>query len=107
MHTFTANDLHEHTAELVRDAEAGKLSLVLKDGLPIFVALPFDDTLLREGLQTALAIRLFDEETLSLSQASRLAGMEMMEFMDRLAGLHIPIARPRSGDLEQELEAFG
>jgi len=71
MHTFTASDLHEHAAELVRDAEAGKLSLGLKDGLPVFVALPFDDALLREGLQTALAIRLFDEETLSLKPCPR------------------------------------
>lgn len=46
MRTFTASDLHEQTAELVRDAEAGKLSLVTKDGLPVFVALPFDDALL-------------------------------------------------------------
>lgn len=107
MHTFTASDLHEHTAELVRDAEAGKLSLVTKDGLPVFVALPFDDALLKEGLQTALAIRLFDEETLSLGQAARLAGMDVMAFMDRLAALRIPIGRPRPGDLEQELAAFG
>jgi len=107
MHTFTASDLHEHTAELVRDAEAGKLSLVTKDGLPVFVALPFDDALLREGLQAALAIRLFDEETLSLGQAARLAGMDVLEFMDRLAALRIPVSRPRPGDLELEIEVFG
>lgn len=107
MHTFTASDLHEHTAELVRDAEAGKLSLVTKNGLPVFVALPFDDALLREGVQTALAIRLFDEETLTLGQAARLADMDVLAFMDRLAALRIPVARPRQGDLEQALAAFG
>jgi predicted HTH domain antitoxin len=107
MRTFTANDLHEHADELVRDAEAGELSLVLKDGQPVFLALPFDETLLREGLQTALAIKLFDEETLSLGQAARLAGMDVMAFMERLAALRIPVARPRHGELEQALEAFG
>ena len=107
MHTFAAHDLHEHAAELVRDAEAGKLSLVTKDGLPVFVALPFDDALLRDGLQTALAIRLFDEETLTLSPAARLAGMDVAEFLGALAALRIPVARPRQGDLEQELAAFG
>lgn len=107
MHTFAASDLHEHTAELVSDAEAGRLSLVTKDGLPVFVALPFDEDLLREGIRTALAVKLFDEETLSLGQAARLAGMDKIAFMDRLAVLRIPIARPRPGELEQELETFG
>ncbi len=107
MHTFAATDLHEHAAELVRDAEAGKLSLVTKDGLPVFVALPFDDALLREGVQTALAVKLFDEEALSLGQAARLAGMDQLAFMERLAALRIPVGRPRPGELEQELETFG
>ncbi|HYE36214.1 type II toxin-antitoxin system prevent-host-death family antitoxin [Methylocaldum sp.] len=107
MHTFTIRDLRDRTGELVRDAEAGKLSVVTKHGQPIFVAVPFDEILLREGVNVALAVKLFDEEALSLGQAARLAGMSVVNFMDRLAELHIPIGRPRPGDLEQELDAFG
>ena len=42
MDTFSIRDLRERTGDLVRDAEAGKLSLVTKHGQPVFLAVPFD-----------------------------------------------------------------
>ena len=107
MQTFTIRDLRERTGELVRDAEAGKLSVVTKHGQPVFVAVPFDEDLLRNGVSAALAVKLFDEEVISLGKAAHLAGMTVVAFMDRLAELHIPVARPQPGELAQELAAFG
>lgn len=107
MQTSTIRDLRDRTGELVREAEAGKLSVVTKHGQPVFEAVPFDDALIKEGVSVALAVKLFDEETISLGKAARLAGMSVADFMDHLAELHIPVARPRAGELEQELEAFG
>ena len=71
----TVRDLRERTGELIRDAEAGKLSIVTKHGQPVFVAVPFDEVLVREGIAVALAVKLFDEEHVSLGKAARLAGM--------------------------------
>jgi prevent-host-death family protein len=105
--TFTIRDLRDNAGEIVREAELGRLSVVTKHGQPIFVAVPFDEALLREGVAIALATRLFDDETISIGKAARLAGMGVAEFMDHLSRLRIPIARPRPGELEQELEAFG
>ena len=107
MHTINLQDLPRCSAELAKEAETGRLSLVTQDCQPIFVAVPFDETLLRGGVNAALAVKLFDDEVLSLGQAARLAGLSVPEFMGRLAALRIPVARPRTGELEQELEAFG
>lgn len=106
MHTFTIRDLRDRTGELVRDAEAGKLSLVTKHGQPVFVAVPFDETLLKSGVNVALAIKLFDEETISLGKAARLADMSHFEFIELLGGMGIPVARYTPGELEKELEVF-
>ncbi len=106
MQTFTIRDLRDRTGELVRDAEAGKLSIITKHGQPVFVAVPFDENLLKSGINVALAVRLFDEESISLGKAARLAAMNVPDFMDHLAQLHIPVARPQPGELEQELESF-
>ena len=106
MQTFTIRDLRDRTGELVRDAEAGKLSIVTKHGQPVFVAVPFDENLLKNGVNLALAVHLFDEESISLGKAARLAGLSVVEFMDHLAQLHIPVARPRPGELESELASF-
>lgn len=106
MQTFTIRDLRDRTGELVRDAEAGKLSIITKHGQPVFVAVPFDQNLLKNGVNVALAVKLFDEEKISLGQGAKLAGMSHSAFIDLLGGLHIPVARLESGELERELADF-
>ncbi len=106
MQTFTIRDLRDRTGELVRDAEAGKLSVVTKHGQPVFVAVPFDETLLKSGVNVALAMKLFDEEKISLGQAVRLSGMSHSAFIDLLGHLRIPMLRMEPGELERELADF-
>ena len=106
MQTFTIRDLRDRTGELVREAEAGKLSIVTKHGQPVFVAVPFDDRLLQSGVNAALAVRLFEESRISLGQAVKLAGMSHSGFIDLLGSLNIAIARPEPGELEAELADF-
>ena len=107
METFTVRDLRERTGELIRGAEEGKLAIVTKHGTPVFVAVPFDETLLREGVSVALAIRLFDEERISLSRAARLAGVSASEMVDLLGRHGISTIRPTREELERELGNFG
>ena len=93
METFTIRDLRERTGELVRDAEAGKRSIVTKHGQGVFVVMPFDEATLRAGVRVALAVKLFDEEALSLGKAAKLAGVSQSEFINHLGALKIPLAR--------------
>lgn len=106
MHTFTVRDLREHTGDLIRSAENGELSIVTKHGTPVFVAVPFDEALLREGVSVALAIKLFDEEHISLSRAARLARLSVSEMIDMLGQHGIPVIRTTEEDLERELGDF-
>ena len=106
MEMFTIRDLRNRTGELIREAEAGHLSLVTKHGQPVFVAVPFDETLLREGVRVALAVKLFDGEVVSIGKAAKLAGMPQSEFIDHLGALKIPVVRYGKDELQQELEAF-
>lgn len=105
MDTFTVRDLRERTGDLIRDAEEGKLSIVTKHGQPVFVAVPFDEILLKEGVRVALAVKLFDDEVVSVGKASKLAGMSQSEFIDHLGVLKIPVMRYGKKELEQELAA--
>ncbi|MGF1545920.1 MAG: type II toxin-antitoxin system prevent-host-death family antitoxin [Thiotrichales bacterium] len=106
MQTFTIRDLRDRTGELVRDAEAGHLSVVTKHGQPVFVAVPFDENLLKNGVNVALAVKLFDEEKISLGHAVRLSGMSHSAFIDVLGSLRIPVARLEQGELERDLADF-
>ena len=106
MHTFTVRDLREHTGDLIRGAENGELSIVTKHGTPVFVAVPFDETLLREGVSVALAIKLFDEERISLGRAAKLAGLSVSEMIATLGRHGIPVIRTTEEELERELGDF-
>lgn len=106
MHTFTIRELRDRTGELVRDAEAGKLSVITKHGQPVFVAVPFDEVLLRGGVNVALAVKLFDEDTLTLREGAKLAGMSLAEFMDECAAREVSVVRYGSEDIRQELADF-
>lgn len=106
MDTFTIRDLRERTGELIRDAEAGRLSIVTKHGQPVFVAVPFDESLLKAGVRVALAVKLFDDDVLSLGRAAKLSGMPQGEFIDHLGALKIPVVRYGKEELQQELAAF-
>lgn len=107
MNTFTARELRERTSEVIRHAESGRLSVITKHGKPVFVALPFDELLVREGFGLALSLRLFEQAEISLGKAARLAGMNRQEFMDELHRRKIAISRISETELEDELKGFG
>lgn len=106
MEAFTVRDLRERTGELIRGAEQGHLSVITKHGNPVFVAVPFDAVLLENGVRASLAIKLFDEGTLSLAQAAKLAGMGIEAFMERVGSAGLAVVRTTPEELDAELEVI-
>jgi prevent-host-death family protein len=90
MDSFTIRDLRERTGDLVRNAEAGQLSVVWKHGHPLFVAVPLDEHLLKSGVGVALACRLFAEKAISLGKGAKLAGLTPEAFIAQLGAMGIP-----------------
>ncbi len=103
MQTFTIRDLRDRTADIVRGAEAGKLSVVTKHGQPVFVAVPFDEAMLQEGVRVSMAVKLFDDDAVTLRQGAKLAGMTLSEFMVECSANNVPVVRYSPEDLEQEM----
>lgn len=106
METYTVRDLRDRTSELIRGAEEGHLAVITKHGQPVFVAVPFDETLLREGVGTALAIHLFRDEKAGLAQAARIAGVSASEMMDILTAHKVPLVKYSADELADELGQF-
>ncbi len=106
MDNFTVRDLRERTGELIRGAEDGQLSVVTKHGRPVFVALPFDETMLKFGVTQAFAVKLFQGEVFSLGKAAKFAGMSVAEFSQTLANLGISSVNYSADELDKELDAL-
>jgi len=107
MESFTIRDCRERTGELVRNAEQGKLAVVAKHGHPLFVAVPLDEDMLRSGVHVALAIRLFQDGTLSLGKAANLAGRSYEAMVEQLASIGFPAVDYPPEELDVEIAAVG
>lgn len=107
MESFTIRDLRERTGELVRNAEQGKLAVVAKHGHPLFVAVPMDEDMLRSGVHVALAIKLFQDGTLSLGKAAKMAGLSFEAMVEHLASVGVPVVDYPPEDLDAEVVAIG
>lgn len=106
METFSIRDLRERTGELVRQAESGHLSIVAKHGRPLFVAVPMDEHLLKEGVAVALAVRLFADHVVGLGKAAKLAGMCLQDFIAVLGARGVPVVDYSPEELDDELAAL-
>ena len=102
MEAFAVRDLREHTGELVRNAENGEYSVVSKHGKPLFVALPFNDALLKAGVSVALADKLVLKAELSVAAGAKLAGLPYARYLQHLGALGYSMLDEAS-DIDSEL----
>lgn len=73
--------LRERAGEMVR--EAGYLSIVTKQGRPLFGAVPVDERLLKDDVAVALPVRLYAEKVVSVGKAAKLARLFNEDFIVR------------------------
>ena len=106
METFSIHDLRERSGELVRQAEAGHLSIVAKHGRPLFVAVPMDEHLLKEGVAVAMAVRLFADKAVSLAKAAKLADLPIEAFIKHLGAMGVPAVDYPAEEVDEELAAL-
>jgi antitoxin (DNA-binding transcriptional repressor) of toxin-antitoxin stability system len=102
---FTVRELRQRTGDLLRDAEEGRLALITKHDRPAFLAVPFDERLLKHGVNKALALHLFQARHVTLSQEARISFLSIDDFLDLLSEFEIPAVDYPPEDLDEELEA--
>jgi predicted HTH domain antitoxin len=107
MKVFTITDLQRRTSQIVQTAEAGELSLIAEGERPIFLAMPFSQEVVELGLAQALAIKLYQENVLSMEKAAKLAGTTLEAFIERLSGLGTAAVDYPPVELHKELKDFG
>ena len=101
---FSVRDLRQRSSELVRAAEAGKVSVITKRGKPSALTLPFDRRLLELGIDKNMALVLFEKKLLTMEKAAKLAGVTLDVFMDLLAQTSTVAVDYPAQDLDDELK---
>ena len=100
---FTVRDLRNRSGELLKDAEAGQVSLITKHGKPAIVAVPFDERLVNHGVHRAMALDLFESHQLTLAQSAKVADLSLEAFIELLGEAGIPAVDYPPEELEEEM----
>ncbi len=100
---FSARDLRNKSGELLRDAEAGQISLITKHGKPAILAVPFDERLISQGVHRAMALHLFESHQLTMAQCAKLADLSLESFIELLGEVGIPAVDYPPEELEEEM----
>lgn len=107
MKTFNVRQLKNNPSEALREARKHPV-VVMKRDHPEALLVHFDDeALLTEpGVRRAFATALYREESLSLGQAARLAGLSVAEFMQYASRLGIPVVRGTAASVREDSQAI-
>jgi predicted HTH domain antitoxin len=103
---FSSRDLRNRSGVILKDAGAGKFSVITKHGRPAALAVPFDAQLLELGLHRHLAVRLFAQRLLTLAQAAKLAALPIEQFLSVLAASGVAAVDYPAKEVAAELEAL-
>lgn len=103
-HVYTARELRNLSGEIIHQAEQGQLGLITKHGRPAMLTIPFDNTLLSEGVHRSLALNLFATHQLTIAQAAKLADMPLEAFISLLGETGIDAVDYEADELDDELK---
>jgi len=103
---LTARDLRNKAGRLFSAAAQGRMSMLTKHGRPAALAIPFDAALLEQGVHRSLAVHLYADHLVTLSQASKVAGLPIEEFLDLLRLADVDVVDYPAEELQDELAAL-
>lgn len=106
MLSFGIRNLREKIGTYAAQAEAGAISIITRNGTPLTVNIPFDETLLKLGVHKALAVKLYQEGVLTLNKAAKLAEMPMDKFVAVLGSVGTSVSGYNTDDVKRELDEF-
>lgn len=101
--------VHTYTARELRDAgflDDKAVSIITAHGVPVKVAIPFDERMLKEGLTRAFALHLVENHLIVPAKAAKMVNLSLASFFELMAQYHIPAADYSENELKRELADF-
>jgi antitoxin (DNA-binding transcriptional repressor) of toxin-antitoxin stability system len=107
MKAVNIRQLKNNPSAALREARERPVVIVNRDQPEALLVHLDDQALLAEpGVRRALATALYREESLSLGQAARCAGLSLSEFIQHVSRLGIPVVRGTAASIHQDTQAI-
>jgi prevent-host-death family protein len=107
MKAVNIRQLKNNPSAALREARERPVVIVNRNQPEALLVHLDDQTLLAEpGVRWALVTALYREESLSLGQAARCAGLSLAEFMQHVSRLGIPVVRGTATRVREDAQAI-
>jgi antitoxin (DNA-binding transcriptional repressor) of toxin-antitoxin stability system len=107
MKAVNIRQLKNNPSEALREARKHPVVVLNRDQPEALLVHLDDEALLGEpGVRRALATALYRDESLSLGQAARLAGLSAAEFIQHASRLGIPVVRGTAAGVREDAQAI-
>lgn len=107
MRSFGIKALQTNPALLTKTFESGEYSLITKHGVPIGLAVGFEDGVLEFGLKRYLALKAFQAGDMSLGELARSLGLDRSGAIEFLGRMKIPVADYGLDEERRALDSLG
>lgn len=103
MKAVNVRQLKNNPSEALREAREEPVVIMNRDQPEaLLIHLAHDELLSEPGIRRALATALYRDESLSLGQAARFAGMPVAEFMRHVSRLGIAVVRGTTESVRED-----
>lgn len=106
MKTIGVRAIRENPGVLSQSAAEGEYVLVTNRNDPVSLSVPFDDDLLDSGVHINVAIRLYEDDLLTLPKAAKLAKLPIEVFMNKLSSMGVVVVDQSAEELQSDLAAL-
>ncbi len=91
MQTIGIKELQTNPAVFTRALESHQLTMITKHSKPLGIAIAFDDTIVTQGLRTALLVEAYKKSDISLGQLSKAMQITSDEAMRLLSMMGVDV----------------
>lgn len=104
MGSISVDQFLDHPDKLLSAASIGEITVVTRDGEPVFMALPLGANLDAQSMRMEFAVALFDGDQVSIGVASRIAWLTIGEMIDELGRRKISVVRYYGDKFAEEMK---
>ena len=91
MQSLKIKDIEANTTKLTLALQSKELTVITEKGTPIGITIPFNDSIINNGLKTSLMIESYKSGFLSLGQLSKELNISQKQAMNMLSLININI----------------
>lgn len=107
MKTIGIRALCENPGILNQCANAGEYVLLTNHNQPMSLSVPFNRALIDNGVHVNLAIGLFEQGTVTLVKAAKIAKLSVQDFLEHLSLYGVVVVDQSADELSHDLGVLG